>query len=171
MTVEMFVAKVGMDDSGKALVVLADEPEQRLLPIWIGPWEAESIARKLRGEAPPRPFTHDLLITTISSLGYELTDITVTRIENGVFFAELTLQGPEGDILIDSRPSDALALALRTGARIWVEEDVLIQAQMLSDEAEQWEEDKLRELLNGIAIEPEERDDDADAPGGQDTEE
>lgn len=161
MTVEMFVYKVGIDATGKTLVVLADQAQGRLLPILIGLAEARSIAAKLEGVVPLRPYTHDLMANTLEALGYALRRVTVTRLSDGIFYAELLLAGKDGKVSVDSRPSDALALAVRTGARIWVDESVLLQAQVLNeqseqaDQAEQAEQDRLRELLEGIPI-PEE---------------
>ncbi len=152
MVVERFVFRVGIDMTGKPLMILADEAQERLFPIWIGPFEAQAIQMALDGEKPVRPLSHDLLVNTLAALGYQITDIAVTRLEDQVFYAELVLQGENGPIRVDARPSDAVALALRTGARIWVEEEVLIQAEIPNEEAEQWQADRLRELLEDVPI-------------------
>ncbi len=153
MAVEMFVFKVGVDvTTGKALVILADEHEQRLLPILIGPCEAQAIQIKLAGQEPIRPLTHDLLVNVVTNLGYKITDVVITHLENSIFFAEMALKGPDGTIKVDSRPSDAVAVALRAGARIWVEESVLIEAQIPYEGNEEWEQDRLRDLLKDIPL-------------------
>ncbi|MEI6503724.1 MAG: bifunctional nuclease family protein [Armatimonadota bacterium] len=149
--VRMRVCKVGVDPQRQLpFVLLADEEETRLLPIWIGPFEANAIALELQGKTYPRPLTHDLLRSVIEALGYAVTQVSVTRLEAGTFYAELTLQGEGRTVQIDARPSDALALALRTGASIFVAEDVLAENQILAREAEEVEIEKFRELLGEL---------------------
>lgn len=152
--VRMQVSKVGVDPQRRVpFVLLADDDEKRLLPIWIGPFEANAIASHLRGETFPRPLTHDLLRLLIETLGYEVTRVTVTRLDEGTFYAELTLVGQGQTLTIDARPSDAIALALRAQSEIYVAADVLAQNQILADEtveAEAEEIEKFRELLGGL---------------------
>ncbi len=147
--VQMFVYRVGIDLMGHALVILADEELEQLLPIWIGPYEAHAIAAGVESKEFERPLTHDLLSAVIHSLDCRLARITVTRIEEKTYYALLTLEQDGRLVEIDSRPSDAIALALRTGADIFVAEDVLIQSGIpwheAIDEAEEVE--KFKELL------------------------
>lgn len=147
----MQVYKVGVDPQRQLpFVLLADAAETRLLPIWIGPFEANAIALEMQGKSYPRPLTHDLLRTVIETLGYAVTRVTVTRLEGGTFYAELTLAGEGRMLQIDARPSDALALALRTGAEIFVAEAVLLENQILAEEVEAAEAEKFRELLGDL---------------------
>ena len=154
--VRMQVYKIGMDPQRRPLVLLADEEGKRLLPIWIGPFEAHAIASELKGQVYPRPLTHDLLRSVIETLGYSLERVEITHLQDHTFYALLHLQGPVGQVEIDSRPSDAIALALRTKTPLYVAEEVLDQAQFLSDEAEAEETEKFRELLGNMTPEVEE---------------
>lgn len=127
------VAKLGMDASSKAYVVLLQEHDgDRVLPIWIGRPEAESIAMQLNGVRRERPLTHDLCHAIINGLGATLRRVQVTRVANGTFYAELHLVRGGSPILVDARPSDAIAIALRLDAPIYVNEALLGSA---SDEA------------------------------------
>lgn len=152
--VRMQVFKVGVDPQRRVpFVLLADEDEKRLLPIWIGPFEANAISSELRGATFPRPLTHDLLRSVIETLGYAVTRVTVTRLDAGTFYAELTLAGQGQTLAVDARPSDALALALRARCEIYVAADVLAENQILAEEAVEADADeieKFRELLGGL---------------------
>jgi uncharacterized protein len=157
--VKMQVFRVGIDQQrGVPFVLLSDEEEKRLLPIWIGPFEANAIATELRGKTFPRPLTHDLLRSVFEALGYRLTQVAVTRLEEGTFYAELTLVSEAQTVVVDARPSDAVALALRSGAAIFVDDEVLAQNQILATEGEEddaQEMEKFRELLGGLTAEDE----------------
>lgn len=119
-------------------VVILREPEtNRYLPIWIGPFEADSIAMAMQGHEPPRPLTHDLLKATISDLGGIVRHITVNDIHENTFFAKIVVEHFKRTIEIDARPSDAIALAVRTNVPIFVEAHVLDQAGVFFDEEEQ----------------------------------
>ncbi len=118
---EMKVKTVTMDQGGGFLVLLMDKDEKMVLPISIGPFEAQAIAMVLQGQMPPRPLTHDLLKTLCEELGGRLEKIVITDILDSTFYAELYLQHREDNLVIDSRPSDAIALALRCGVDIYME--------------------------------------------------
>src|SRR5690606_41012152 len=115
--------------SGEPIVLLreVDEPH-RVLPISIGGREALAIAMALSGEEPPRPLTHDLLAAIIDTLDVTVERVEVTAIRDGTLLAELVVRGPSGGALIDSRPSDAIALALRVDAPLFASEEVLDEA-------------------------------------------
>ena len=115
------------------VVILKEKSAERYLPIWIGPAEADAIAVKLQNVSVPRPLTHDLLRSVIDALGANLHSIIVSDLKSDTFYAKviLTLDGKE--IEVDSRPSDALALAVRTEAPIFVEDSVLDKAGILLD--------------------------------------
>jgi len=115
------------------VVILKEKAAERYLPIWIGPAEADAIAVKLQGVNVPRPLTHDLLNSVIDTLGAKINSIIVTDLKNDTFYAKIVLNVDGGQIEIDSRPSDALALAVRVGAPIYVDETVLDKAGILLD--------------------------------------
>jgi len=115
------------------VVILKEKLAERYLPIWIGPAEADAIAVKLQGVSVPRPLTHDLLSSVIDCLGASIHSIIVSDLKNDTFYAKIILNVNGGQIEVDSRPSDALALAVRTGAPIYVEEEVLDKAGILLD--------------------------------------
>lgn len=126
------VAGVALDASGQHVLLL--KPIDQLpgdgmvLPIWIGQLEATSILVAVEQAPVPRPLAHDLLRSTIETLGAELTRVEITRIDDGTFYAELTLTAGERTLTIDARPSDAVALASRTGTGIWVAGPVMEEA-------------------------------------------
>lgn len=116
------------------VVVLREVDSQRYLPIWIGTFEADAIAIALQGHEPQRPMTHDLLKTVFSELGATISHIIVNDIQDSVFFARIVVEQGTRSIEIDSRPSDAIALAVRTEIPIYVEEHVFEQLGVLYDE-------------------------------------
>lgn len=115
------------------VVILKEKMAERYLPIWIGPAEADAIAVKLQGVNVPRPLTHDLLNSVIDALGATIDSIIVTELKNDTFFAKIVLNVNGGQMEVDSRPSDALALAVRAGAPIYTEDTVLDKAGILLD--------------------------------------
>ena len=115
------------------VVILKEKLSERYLPIWIGPAEADAIAVKLQGVAVPRPLTHDLLHSAIDALGANVNSIIVSDLKNDTFYARIILDVDGRQMELDSRPSDALALAVRVEAPIYVEELVLDKAGILLD--------------------------------------
>ena len=115
------------------VVILKENITERYLPIWIGPAEADAIAVKLQGVAVPRPLTHDLLGSVIDSLGAVIDSIIVNDLKNDTFYAKVILNVDGKQMEIDSRPSDALALAVRADVPIYVDETVLDKAGILLD--------------------------------------
>ncbi len=154
MAVEMFVYRLLIDLQGRALVVLADEQAEQLLHIWIGPFEAHAIARVLKDEPFERPLTHDLLSSVIDETGYIIEQITITKLENNTYFAEISLANSSATVDIDARPSDAIALALRARAPIYVNEEVLAEAaesaSQMREDAEEIE--RFKDLMSDIDI-------------------
>ena len=123
--------------TGAPLVLLREHDlPHRVLPIFIGEAEAASIAVALSGEMPPRPLTHDLMAALVTSLEVHLDSVQVTDVVDGTFTAELTLSGPRGDHRLDTRPSDAIALAVRLGTPLYVNESVLDLAGSLLDDSD-----------------------------------
>lgn len=115
------------------VVILKEKMAERYLPIWIGPAEADAIAVKLQGVTVPRPLTHDLLHSLIDALGATINSIIVSDLKNDTFYAKIILNVDGKQMEVDSRPSDALALAVRAEAPIYAEEIVLDKAGILLD--------------------------------------
>jgi bifunctional DNase/RNase len=115
------------------VVILKEKDSDRYLPIWIGPAEADAIAVKLQDVSVPRPLTHDLLHSVLESLGAAVTHIVVTDLNNDTFYAKIIIKNNGSDIEVDSRPSDAIALAVRTKVPIFADEGVLEKAGVLLD--------------------------------------
>ncbi|OGO43417.1 MAG: hypothetical protein A2137_00645 [Chloroflexi bacterium RBG_16_58_8] len=115
------------------VVILKEKVSDRYLPIWIGPSEADAIAVKLQGVAVPRPLTHDLLNSVIDALGAVVNSIIVNDLKNDTFYAKVIMDVDQRQVEVDSRPSDALALAVRTGVPIYADESVLDKAGILLD--------------------------------------
>ncbi len=115
------------------VVILKEKTADRYLPIWIGPAEADAIAVKLQGVGVPRPLTHDLLSSVIDALGASVNSVVVTDLKNDTFYAKIILNVDGGQMEVDSRPSDALALAVRAQAPVYVEESVMDKAGIFLD--------------------------------------
>jgi hypothetical protein len=142
--------------SSQHVVLLKQTERERYLPIWIGPWEANAIATRLQGVTPERPMTHDLFIATLAELGVTLSRVIVSSLTEETFHATLELERDGRISNIDARPSDALALAVRTGVRIFVSTEVLERAGV---EPETQVDEKLevfREFVNSLDVDLEE---------------
>jgi uncharacterized protein len=123
---EMVIYGVSFDMVGKQPIVLLKTADgNRFLPIWIGHPEAAAILVKLQNAAPARPMTHDLLNDVVGQLDAEVISIAVTEMRENTYYARITLQRNGSEIEVDSRPSDAIALAVRSGAKIYVADDVI----------------------------------------------
>lgn len=136
----MKVRRVALDQANNPVVLLVDEEEQVMLPIWIGQAEALAIAMRLQSVQPPRPMTHDLLQAALEQLSVKVTRVVVSDIRDATYFAEIHLVRDGGSVVVDSRPSDAIALALRADAPIFVGEKVAAQAIPLRQVVEEGEE-------------------------------
>jgi uncharacterized protein len=126
--------------SNSPIVVLKDDEEKFFLPIWVGIFEANAIALQLENITTPRPMTHDLLRTMIAELDARVSSIVINELRDSTFFAQIRLlitrEGGNQTLEIDARPSDAIALALRTEAPIFVAQEVLEQAQTITPDGE-----------------------------------
>ena len=124
--VEVAISRLGLDSSTNSYVVILQEKDgRRVLPIWIGHPEAESIAMHLNGAKRERPLTHDLCRSLVVGLGGTLQRVQITKVQQRTYFAELHLQGPNGAVRVDARPSDSIAIAVRLGAPIYAPEALL----------------------------------------------
>lgn len=137
--VQVRIVGVAVDSSAQHLILLkpTDEPSGtgRMLPIWIGAQEATSILIAMEGAEAPRPLSHDLMKTLIEAVGATVERVEVTKLEDGTFYAEISLRTRNGSLVLDSRPSDAIGIASRVDAPIWVNDEVMDQAGIL-DESE-----------------------------------
>ncbi len=136
--------------SNQPIVLLREVAGDRYLPIWIGAVEATAIAFAQQGVVPPRPLTHDLLRDVIASTGNTLSEVRITSMQDGVFYAELIFAS---GIEVSARPSDSIALALRTGARIVCAEEVLAEAGLAVPEEQEDEVERFREFLDHVTPE------------------
>lgn len=121
--------------SNSPIVVLKDDTEKFFLPIWVGIFEANAIALQLEHVDTPRPMTHDLLRDVVEQLGATVLRVVISELRESTFFAAIRLQAGDRTLEIDARPSDAIALALRTKAPIFVHQAVLDQAQTITPES------------------------------------
>ena len=134
--VEMVVESVRVHMlSSRHVVILKENERDRYLPIWIGPWEASAIAMRLQGLTPERPLTHDLFAAALEGLGARVDRVIISALAEETFHARLLLERDGQVVEVDSRPSDALALAVRAGGRIFASEAVLEQAALGADGA------------------------------------
>jgi hypothetical protein len=148
--VEMVVESVRVHMlSSRHVVILKEAERDRYLPIWIGPWEASAIAMKLQGLVPERPLTHDLFATALEELGVRVDRVVISTLAEETFHARLFLEHDGRTVEVDSRPSDALALAVRSGVRIFAAEAVLEQAALGGDGMADEEEGE----AGGLALE------------------
>ncbi len=131
--IPMHVREIALDPMKNPVILLVDEPEARVLPIWIGIAEAQAIALALEGLRPERPLTHDLLLSACNRLGGVVSKVVISDLRDGTFFAELHLTQQGQSTVIDARPSDAIALALRSKAPIYVTPKVAEQAMDIND--------------------------------------
>lgn len=130
MWVEMKVRGLALDPlSNMPIIILRDEEDKRSLPIWVGIFEANAIALELEKITTPRPMTHDLIKNILEALDARVLKVAVNDLRDNTFFAVIHLQLGESELTVDSRPSDAIALALRVGAPIFVEEEVVRKAK------------------------------------------
>ena len=135
--VEVIVSRLGLDSSTQSHVVILQEREgDRLLPIWIGQPEAESIVMQMHNIKRQRPLTHDLCKNLIVGLGGTLQAVHITRVEKNTYFAELRIARGGEVVKVDSRPSDSIAIALRLQAPIFAAEELLSDVQVEESEAE-----------------------------------
>jgi len=140
--IEVVVSRLGLDSSTQQYVVILQEKDgERLLPIWIGQAEAESIVMQMHNIKRPRPLTHDLCKSLIIGLGGSLQKVHITRVEKNTYFAELHI-ARNGDLVqVDARPSDSIAIALRLSAPIFASETLLTDVQV--EETEGYEPERI----------------------------
>ena len=143
MEIEVKIRALMMDpNSGTPIIILKDVESDTMLPIWVGAYEANAIALEIEKIAPPRPMTHDLLRNLIIELGVQVERVVVTSLRDNTFFAVIEMRDSDGaPMVLDSRPSDAIALALRADCPIYVDMEVIKASQntLPAEESEEGE--------------------------------
>jgi bifunctional DNase/RNase len=157
MFLEMKVRGLALDPlSNMPIIILKDEEDKRSLPIWVGIFEANAIALELEKIATPRPMTHDLIKSILETVEARVLKVVVTDLKENTFYAVLHLQLGETEYTVDSRPSDAIALALRVAAPIYVDEEVVRKAKTLevatkdAEPVKTDDPDRIKEWLGSI---------------------
>jgi len=140
--------------TNQPIVLLGEVGGPRFLPIWIGAGEATAIAIALEGVEPQRPLTHDLLRIATEMLGGTVDRVVITQLRDGIYYADLVFSRDDEEVVVSSRPSDAIALAARTEAPIFVDPSVLDEAGVeIHDEDEDAEVERFRDFLEGVTPE------------------
>tara|TARA_Y100001978_G_C23606829_1_gene391578 strand:+ start:24 stop:539 length:516 start_codon:yes stop_codon:yes gene_type:complete len=155
--IQMYVAAIALDArNGHPIVMLNDSTKRRALPIWIGMAEANAIGRALENSTKPeRPLTHDLLLNMITALGYKVERVEINELSSNTYFATIRLKVEdsrvEADKAIDARPSDAIALALRAEAPIFVSAQVVADGTIPADfEKDEEEAEEFKKFIDGL---------------------
>lgn len=149
---EMSVRGLTLDPlTNMPIVVLREKGGERALPIWIGVFEANAIAMEIDKVGAARPMTHDLIGSIIAALGGALLKVVISDLRDNTFFATLTIRSKEGvEVGVDSRPSDAIAIALRTGAAIFVTRDVWEKSRSLETDDAELDSDRIKAWLETL---------------------
>ena len=151
MQIEMKIKGLMVDPTtNMPIVILKDEVEDRMLPIWVGVFEANAIALRMEAIDTPRPMTHDLLRDLIDRLHATVEKIVVNDLKDNTYFAHIHLLINGDEHVLDSRPSDAIALALRAEAPIFVEQSVLDRAQTLDSSEDMPDSERLRQWFENL---------------------
>ena len=150
--IQLEVGGLGFDPRNLSpLVLLRDHDEINFLPIWIGIFEAASIAMEMQGLHPPRPMTHDLLKSVIDKFNAKVVRIIINDVKEGTFYSVIEIEREKNEKLtIDSRPSDAIALAIRTSSPIFVSEVVMMQAKLVNADKDADETKKFKEFVDNL---------------------
>ncbi len=150
--IPMEVGGIGFDPRNfSPLVLLKDKEELNFLPIWIGIFEATAIAMEMQGVTPPRPMTHDLMKDMLDKLGAKITKVVISDVKEGTFFANIELTDKEGKhVTLESRPSDAIALAVRFDAPLFVAEVVMMQSKLVNSEKDAEETQKFKDFIDNM---------------------
>jgi len=150
MEVEMKIRGLMMDPVTNMPIVILKDSGDTVLPIWVGIYEANAIALEIEKVSTPRPMTHDLIKNVLSGLDAQVHKVVVTELRDDTFYAVIWLERDGHVISIDSRPSDALALALRMDCPIFVEDEVLKTSKQAANASDRVSSEELRKLLEGL---------------------
>lgn len=149
--VEVKINGLAVDAQAKSHVVILKEKDgERVLPIWIGPAEAQAIARELAGQRFQRPLTHDLIASIVEGLKARVTRVVIADLKDNTFFAQLLVDRDGEVVVVDARPSDSLAVALRCGADIFVNEKLLAEPGEQDEPTEEEKAQELRKFLENL---------------------
>ncbi|MEW5767002.1 MAG: bifunctional nuclease family protein [bacterium] len=151
--IEMNVAGIALDaKSSMPIIILRDVKGNRVIPIWVGLFEAQAILFALEGIKPPRPLTHDLLKSVVENLGSRVAKVVINALRDNTYFAQITFALNGKSVEVDSRPSDAIALALRVSAPIYIHDHVLNTATMPGNPIDDREVKAFKEQLKDLTI-------------------
>jgi len=151
--IEMELSGLGFDPRNMSpIVLLKDKDERNFLPIWIGMFEAAAIAMQLQDFQPPRPMTHDLIVSIFEQLHGTVERVVISDIKEDTFYSvlEVRVKDQKETLKIDCRPSDAIAVAVRVNVPIYVVENVMMKAKMVNQEKDKEETAKFQEFINNI---------------------
>jgi bifunctional DNase/RNase len=152
MEIEMTIKGLMIDPiTNMPIIVLRDREGQRILPIWVGVFEANAIALQIENVQTPRPMTHDLLKNVIDDLAGQVERIVVNELKENTFYAAIHIRAGNGLVTVDARPSDAIALALRTHSKIFVEESVIQSARSVEMSKESMDVGRLQKWLENLS--------------------
>jgi bifunctional DNase/RNase len=142
---------LGFDENNNQPVVILKEDEGlRVVPIWIGHPEAMAIMFAIQDASPPRPMTHDLLMGVIQATGFAIERVEITRVDEGTFYASLVMQEGSRSVTLDARPSDCLALAVRSGCPVFVADEVMRSSGVVPDDEAEQEVAAFRDFLDHV---------------------
>ncbi|MCL6609992.1 MAG: bifunctional nuclease family protein [Peptococcaceae bacterium] len=150
--IRLIIKGIAYDMNSNPIVLLTDEAEDKVLPIWIGILEAHSIALAIEGVSIQRPMTHDLIFNILSKLETSVSSVVISDLKDNTFHAELHLKSPGGEIVIDSRPSDAIALALRASAPVFLKEKLFTNMFKITDLFNDEMKEELEKIFNSEAF-------------------
>lgn len=151
MLIEMSVKGLMIDPvQNVPIIILRDADNQRALPIWVGPVEANAIALQIENVLPARPMTHDLLRNLLQELGATLTRVIIADLRGGTFYAYLEIQQGSERLLVDARPSDAIALSMRARVPVFVDAKVLDQVKSVEVSSDRSEREHLQRWLESL---------------------
>ena len=152
MEIEMTIQRLLIDPiTNMPIIVLRDQEGDRILPIWVGVFEANAIALQIENVETPRPMTHDLLKEMVGALGGLVERIVVCELKENTFYASIHLGTARGAVVVDARPSDAIALALRTRSKIFVDEAVIQSARSVEMSRDPMDIGRLQKWLEGLS--------------------
>jgi hypothetical protein len=144
------VKGLAYDETGSPIILLTDDNGERVLPIWVGMLEAHSIASALGAYDVSRPLTHDLMLNLCNSMGISISKVVISDLKDNTFFAELHLLKESEKLLLDARPSDAIALAVRTGVPIFLTGNVVDQMLKIQELIDEEAAQKLEEITSDV---------------------
>jgi bifunctional DNase/RNase len=149
--IPVHIYSLGLDEqNNQPVLMLREDDGHRIVPIFIGHPEAMAIMLAVQGIEPPRPLTHDLMMRIVEATGFAVDHVEITRVDEGTFFAAIVLSSPERTVTVDARPSDSLALAVRAGCPVLVDEDVMLQSGVVPEEEAEEEVAAFRDFLDHV---------------------